>query len=189
MDRSEVVVVGSGLAGMTAAHRLAKAGRRVTVLEAGSVLGGRTSSWVDHGMPVESGLHKFLGIYRALPALLREVGVDPHAILSWEDAVQVHIPDEPIHAYFRTAPVHKPVHTLLTALGNNRLMPPLARRARAGRGAGGLRGGAAPPWDLDTKPIDDYARRSGVSKWVRERLLAAVTQGVLFMPPEEFSAY
>jgi 15-cis-phytoene desaturase len=28
-----------------------------------------------------------------------------------------------------------------------------------------------------------------LSKWVRERLLAAVTQGVLFMPPEEVSAY
>src|SRR4051812_45032147 len=101
MTRTGVVIVGSGLAGVTAAYRLAKAGRRVTVLEAGSVLGGRTSSWVEEGMPVDSGLHKFLGIYRALPALLREVGVDPHAIPSWEDAVQFHVPDEDVHAYFR----------------------------------------------------------------------------------------
>src|SRR5215212_677371 len=101
VSQGEVVIVGSGLAGMAAAYRLAKAGRRVRVLEAGPVLGGRTSSWVEGGMPVDSGLHKFLGIYRALPALLRDVGIDPYAILSWEDAVQIHIPDEPIHAYFR----------------------------------------------------------------------------------------
>src|SRR5215212_2423499 len=189
MDRSEVVIVGSGLAGMTAAYRLAKAGRRVTVLEAGSVLGGRTSSWVDGGMPVESGLHKFLGIYRALPALLRDVGVDHHSILSWEDAVQIHIPDEPVHAYFRAAPVHKPLRTLLTALGNNRLLPPLAKLAMAYMGAGGLRECAAHPLELDRQNVDDYARRSGVSRRVRRRLLAALTQGVLFMPPEEFSAY
>jgi 15-cis-phytoene desaturase len=184
-----VVVVGSGLAGMTAAYRLAKAGRRVTVLEASSVLGGRTSSWDDGGMPVESGLHKFLGIYRALPALLREVGVDPHAILSWVDAVQIHVPDEDIHAYFRAAPVHKPVRTALTALGNNRLLPPLAKLAFGYMGAAGVLACAAHPLDLDQKTIYDYARRSGVREWVCRRLLAAVTQGVLFMPPEEFSAY
>src|SRR5215216_5183946 len=139
MDRSEVVIVGSGLAGMTAAYRLAKAGRRVRVLEAGPVLGGRTSSWVDGGMPVESGLHKFLGIYRALPALLRDVGVDPHATLDWVDAVQVHVPDEDVHAYFRAAPVHKPLRTLLSALGNNALVPPLAKLPLGYMGAGGLR--------------------------------------------------
>jgi 15-cis-phytoene desaturase len=189
VDRADVVVVGSGLAGMAAAYRLAEAGRKVLVLEAGPVLGGRTASWVEGGMPVESGLHKFLGIYRALPRLLRDAGVDPHAILSWEDAVQIHIPDEPVHAYFRAAPVHKPLRTLLTALGNNRLVPPLAKLALGYMGASGLRECAAHPLDLDRQTIDDYARRSGVSAWVRRRLLAAMTQGVLFMPPEEFSAY
>jgi 15-cis-phytoene desaturase len=189
MDRSEAVVVGSGLAGMAAAYRLAKAGRRVLVLEAGPVLGGRTSSWVEDGMPVDSGLHKFLGIYRALPRLMRDVGVDPDAVLSWEDAVQIHVPDENVHAYFRAAPVHKPLRTLLTALGNNRIMPPRAKLALAYMGAGGLRECAAHPLELDKQNVDDYARRSGVSERVRRRLLAAVTQGVLFMPPESFSAY
>jgi uncharacterized protein with NAD-binding domain and iron-sulfur cluster len=64
VNRPEGAVVGSGLAGMTAADRLAKTGWRVVVLEAGAVPGGRIWSWVDGGMPVESGLHKFFGIDR-----------------------------------------------------------------------------------------------------------------------------
>jgi hypothetical protein len=40
-------------------------------VEAGDVVGGRTASWVQDGMPVESGLHRFLGFYEELPAHLR----------------------------------------------------------------------------------------------------------------------
>ena len=92
MERADVVVVGSGLAGLACAFRLAEAGRRVLVLEAGPVVGGRTASWVEGGMPVESGLHKFLGIYRAMPRLLRDAGVDPDSILAWVDEMAVHAP-------------------------------------------------------------------------------------------------
>lgn len=185
----DAVVVGAGLAGMTAAYRLAQAGYRVRVLEAGPVLGGRTASWDENGMQVESGVHKFLGIYRALPALLREVGVDHETILNWVDGLEFHVPDEPIHAYFRAAPLHKPLRTLWTALGNNQLIPPLSKLALGYMGAAGLRDCAHWPLELDSQNIYDYARRSGVSEWVCRRMLAAMTQGVLFLPPEEFSAY
>jgi 15-cis-phytoene desaturase len=219
VDRADVVVVGSGLAGLTAAYRLAKAGRRVAVLEAGAVLGGRTSSWVDGGMPVESGLHKFLGIYRALPALLREVGADPRRLVAWVDEVHLHVPevalparlfadpDDPAplrstlggmearaegtdrHGRFGAAPYHRPVRTLLGLLGNNRLMPPLTKLRLARMMVRGLIDCHRRPLELDRRDIASYARSFGLSARAVHDVLHTLTTGVLFMPADQFSAY
>jgi uncharacterized protein with NAD-binding domain and iron-sulfur cluster len=53
-----VVVVGAGLAGLTAGQALARAGYEVLVLERGGHLGGKLSSAVGYGdMPIEHGVH------------------------------------------------------------------------------------------------------------------------------------
>lgn len=52
----DVVVVGAGIAGLTAAHELARAGiRDVLILEAQDYIGGRIKTSVDWGDPVELG--------------------------------------------------------------------------------------------------------------------------------------
>lgn len=72
-----VVVVGAGLAGLTAANELAEAGAEVTVLEARDRVGGRT-----HGIPVSAtvvadGGAAYLGAqHTELLALLRKYGLD-----------------------------------------------------------------------------------------------------------------
>lgn len=55
MERYDVVVIGGGFAGVTAARGLCQRGRRVLILEARDRLGGRT--WVTDfaGLPVEMG--------------------------------------------------------------------------------------------------------------------------------------
>src|SRR3712207_4963448 len=103
MRSKQVIVVGSGLAGLSCAIELLKRQCQVTLLESRDVLGGRTASWVDDGMPVESGLHKFLGVYRALPALLDEVGVELSDVLEWVDELEIHHPGGP-NGRFITAP-------------------------------------------------------------------------------------
>jgi squalene-associated FAD-dependent desaturase len=71
----EVVVVGAGCAGLAAAVRLARSGRRVLVLEARSRLGGRATAFTDSvtGERVDNGQHVLLGCYSATFEFLREI--------------------------------------------------------------------------------------------------------------------
>lgn len=76
------IVIGAGLAGLTAAADLADAGAQVLVLEKRPVAGGKVSSWVEDGYTVESGLHIFFGCYRELLKMMRRV--DAHKHILWK---------------------------------------------------------------------------------------------------------
>jgi 15-cis-phytoene desaturase len=115
VNQHDVIVIGGGLSSQ---------GRRVLVLEQHKVLGGRTSSWIEDGMPVECGLHRFLGFYQALPALLRKAGVDPDEILFWEEEAEIRLPDGRPRGVLGASPLHKPMKTIAGAIGNNRLISP-----------------------------------------------------------------
>ena len=58
----DVIVIGGGLAGLTAAHELSQSGRHVTILEKATHLGGRASSQVKGGFTFNLGPH---ALYRA----------------------------------------------------------------------------------------------------------------------------
>lgn len=75
----DIVIIGAGLAGLTAAHELRRSGRRVLVLEARSEVGGRTRS-----QPVDDAIADFGGqwigwAHRSMRRLVRELrlGVEP----------------------------------------------------------------------------------------------------------------
>lgn len=72
---TRVIVVGGGLAGLTAALDLADAGHETTVLEARPRLGGLTASFRRGGLTVDTGQHVFLGCCTAYRALLDRLGV------------------------------------------------------------------------------------------------------------------
>jgi hydroxysqualene dehydroxylase len=71
----DVVVVGGGLAGIAAALRCADGGRKVTLLEARSRLGGLTYSFRRGELDVDNGQHVFLRCCTAYRALLARLGV------------------------------------------------------------------------------------------------------------------
>ncbi len=70
-----VVVIGGGLAGISAAVRLAEAGLPVTVLEARPWLGGATCSFARRGLTIDNGQHAFLRCFTAYRDLLAKLGV------------------------------------------------------------------------------------------------------------------
>jgi uncharacterized protein with NAD-binding domain and iron-sulfur cluster len=75
------VVIGGGLAGITAAIALAESGADVTLLEAKPRLGGATMSFTRDGLVVDTGQHVFLRCCTAYRGLLGRLGVEAHAPL------------------------------------------------------------------------------------------------------------
>ena len=75
---TEAVVVGGGIAGVSAAVVLAERGVAVTLLEAAPTLGGRLGAW-PHTLPdgteqvVEHGFHAFFRHYYTWRAVLRRI--------------------------------------------------------------------------------------------------------------------
>ena len=74
-NRFDVVVVGAGFAGLSAAVRLTRHGARVLVLEARARLGGRATAFADRdtGELVDNGQHVLLGCYTETLAFLRDI--------------------------------------------------------------------------------------------------------------------
>ncbi|HEY8493296.1 MAG TPA: FAD-dependent oxidoreductase, partial [Myxococcota bacterium] len=71
-----VVVVGGGLAGLTAALDCADAGARVTLLEARPRLGGATWSTRRGDLEVDNGQHVFMRCCTAYRGFLARLGVE-----------------------------------------------------------------------------------------------------------------
>ncbi|ASN81201.1 NAD(P)/FAD-dependent oxidoreductase [Deinococcus ficus] len=69
----DVVVIGAGLAGLTAARTLHRAGQRVQVLEAAPQVGGRVHSRQVQGFTLDAG---YQVLFPAYPAVRRQLNLD-----------------------------------------------------------------------------------------------------------------
>jgi len=87
-----VIVVGGGLAGLSAALDLVDAGARVTVLEARPRLGGATWSTQREGLEIDNGQHVFLRCCEAYRGLLRRLDVEDRVFLQPRLALPVLAP-------------------------------------------------------------------------------------------------
>ncbi|MDP2883817.1 MAG: hydroxysqualene dehydroxylase HpnE [Ignavibacteria bacterium] len=79
----DVIVIGGGLAGLSAGVDLASRGISVLILEQRPHLGGRTYSFIDEstGDAVDNGQHLMMGCYHATRWLLSTIGSDHLATL------------------------------------------------------------------------------------------------------------
>jgi squalene-associated FAD-dependent desaturase len=106
----KAVVIGGGLAGITAAVALAKANHEVTLLEAKPRLGGATMSFTRDGLVVDTGQHVFLRCCTAYRGLLDRLGMAAHAPLQPRFDVTVLAPGKQAGLKRRRLPA--PLHML-----------------------------------------------------------------------------
>jgi squalene-associated FAD-dependent desaturase len=105
-----VVVVGGGLAGITAAVALGQAGHDVTLLEAKPRLGGATMSFTRDGLVIDTGQHVFLRCCTAYRGLLDRLGMAAHAPMQPRFNVAVFSPQR--RARLKRGRVPAPLHML-----------------------------------------------------------------------------
>ncbi|MBI0384994.1 NAD(P)-binding protein, partial [Streptomyces albiflaviniger] len=85
--RTDVVIVGAGLAGLAAAHRLTGAGVAVTVLEAAPHVGGRMTTETVDGFRLDRTGHL---MNTSFPELRRTPGLGALALRPFAQGVLVH---------------------------------------------------------------------------------------------------
>jgi squalene-associated FAD-dependent desaturase len=136
-DRPDVVVIGGGLAGISAALELAEAGRAVTLVEGRPWLGGATCSFLRRGLTIDNGQHLFLRCSTAYRDLLARLGVADSCVIQDRLDLTVLAPGRPggsARARLRRSALPPPAH-LAGALARFRLLSVTERARVAGAAA------------------------------------------------------
>jgi len=159
-----VVVIGGGLAGITAAIDLAEAGLDVSLIEARPWLGGATCSFVRRGLTIDNGQHVFLRCCTAYRELLARLGVT--SLCSIQDGLELTVLGPETQARLHRSGLPAPLH-LASSLAGYRLLSRVERVKAAAAAVvlqftefGGRDGDERSLGDwLATRFQDEHARR------------------------------
>ena len=166
-DRARsAVVIGGGLAGITASIALREAGIGVTLLEARPRLGGATSSFSRGELTVDTGQHVFLRCCTSYQELLGQLGVTGSVAL--QDRFDVTVLSPGRRARLRRSALPAPQHQGRALLGYRFLS--LAERLRVGQAALALRGLDPAQPGLDGQRLGPWLRARGQDENARRRL-------------------
>jgi 15-cis-phytoene desaturase len=185
-DNKKVLIIGGGLAGLTAAKRLSDRGFQVRLLEKRSIYGGKVSAWKDdEGDWIESGTHCFFGAYQVLYDLMKEIGTY-HAVL-WKDHKLTYTLDGGASFTFDTWDLPSPLHLLPAIVKNgyftfgemaafSKSLIPLA-----------LKKDKYPPTQ-DHLTFAQWAEQRKFGKRLMDKMFRPMALALKFIPPEEISA-
>jgi squalene-associated FAD-dependent desaturase len=190
----DVIVIGGGFAGLSAAADLTSRGFHVLVVEARPALGGRATAFRDPetGELVDNGQHILLGCYRDTLAFLRRVGAD--ASLRLQGRLEVPFIDRAgRRTVLRCPPLPSPWHLLgglvewdalsiADRLAALRIAKPLGIARREAAGVAGRR--SASPGET----VEHWLIRNGQTARLREMLWEPLALAALNQSPREAAA-
>jgi squalene-associated FAD-dependent desaturase len=166
MTGHRVVVVGGGLAGVSAAVGLRDAGAEVTLLESKPWLGGAAASFSRGPLQVDTGQHVFLRCCDAYQGLLARLGVTGSVTI--QPRFDVTVLTTHGHARLRRSSLPSPLH-LTSALARYRPLT-LAERARVGRAALAFRKADPTAGSMDGVRLGDWLAAAGQNERSRRLL-------------------
>jgi squalene-associated FAD-dependent desaturase len=179
-----VVVVGGGLAGITAALDCAEQGAEVTLVEVRPRLGGAIYSFAREGITLDNGQHVFLRCCTAYRGLLARLGSERHVRVQPRLEIPVLRPGRPT-AWLRRGPLPAPLHLA----GTLARYAPLSRRERLGVARAALALGRLDPADprLDQRTLGDWLSERGQSPRAVAALWDLIALPTLNLPAAQAS--
>jgi squalene-associated FAD-dependent desaturase len=181
--RQRVVVVGGGLAGLSAAITCADAGVDVLLLESRGRLGGATFSFGREGMLVDNGQHVFLRCCTAYRGFLRRIGAESRTVLQPRMSIPVVAPGGRT-GWLRRNGLPAPLH-LASCLSLYPFLGPL-ERLRAAWAALALAREVQTP-ALDRRTFGAWLREHRQSDRAIENLWNLIALPTLNLPADEAS--
>ena len=193
MTRYDVIIIGAGFAGLSAAARLARDGATVLVLEARGRLGGRATAFPDRdtGELVDNGQHVLLGCYTETFEFLRDIGaadnvrVDPQLAVTMIDRAghrsRLSCPSLPAPFHLIAGIFEWDALSWRDRLSVAGMATPLKNARRE------LHGGAAKAASPG-ETVENWLVRNGQSARLRELLWDPLALAALNQPPADAAA-
>jgi uncharacterized protein with NAD-binding domain and iron-sulfur cluster len=166
MTGRRALIIGGGLAGISAAIALREAGVGVTLLEARPWLGGATCSFTRGDLVIDNGQHVFLRCCTAYTELLARLGMTGSVALQERFDVTVLTPGRT--ARLRRSSLPAPLH-MTGSLARYGLLTP-GERLKAGRAALGMRFADPASPRLDEQRLGDWLGARWQGERARRRL-------------------
>lgn len=185
MPETSTVVVGGGLAGISAALRLADLGKQVVLIEKRPRLGGAAFSFPRAGLTIDNGQHVFLRCCSAYRWFLQRVGAEGDVVLQKRLDIPVLSPDGRRAHLRRSAGAPAPTHLGAAIAGYGVLNP--ADRLRAVRGAVALRFLNPADRRLDDRTLGEFLRKHGQNDATIDALWGIVATATLNLDPDHAS--
>lgn len=183
----DAIIIGGGLAGLTTAYYLTIAGEKVLLLEKEKILGGRTSSWNENGIEIESGFHRHIGFYKDFPKLLKEIGINLDNIILWENEAEIKI-SEKENIVLGIAPFYAPYTFIKDIIGNRKILSLKDKLSLLKLFMIGMTDYTINPEKLDNYSILDYAKKLKISSNIINYIITSLSTGIFFLPKEKYSA-
>jgi uncharacterized protein with NAD-binding domain and iron-sulfur cluster len=184
MTGRHVVIIGGGLAGISAAIGLRDAGIDVTLLEAKGWLGGATCSFSRGGLAIDNGQHVFLRCCTAYTELLARLGMTGSVAI--QDRFDVTVLTPGGQARLRRSGLPAPLH-MAGALARYSLLSPV-ERLKVGRAALAMRFAKPDDAALDRIRLGDWLGARWQGERARRRLWDLFIVSSLNIAGDEASA-